>query len=311
MSGRTGNAILDKAHELDFLLCNHAPVEQINQFLCENRERLTGLFNSIQCVNDLLAPGLIAGLEYGYVREICRYLENRSEGEYYSKLLYSSSMIASNQLDSRKKALFWHVLAEAKYPFVGRPEIFLSRDIFMDNECARASLCFHQKSGRKYDFIRCTMLDARGYIPTDEVRKAIVSDHVSVFEMDRQLHGKGIHNSMLAFLLLHHAVKCFLYLLSHFPEKVCRIRTAEEWLFTVCRCSSADMAIPIIQAIEQYRPGIVANARDPWGNTLLWNTLQNRNPTEELQKYLISHGCDPDASNQWGLSFTIIKENTL
>ena len=181
----------------------------------------------------------------------------------------------------------------------------------MNNECVRASLCSRQKMGQKYDFIRHTILDARGYLPTDELRKAIISDHVPVFEMDRQLHGKEITKSMLAFLLLHHAVKCFLYLLTHFPKRVCKIRTEEEWLFTVCRCTLADTAIPIIQTIERNRPGIVANTRDPWGNTLLWNTLQNHYPVEELQNFLISLGCDPDALNQWGLSFRIVKENTL
>ena len=149
------------------------------------------------------------------------------------------------------------------------------------------------------------------YKPSDWIQASVENDQVSVFEIERQIHGQNITVSMLLYLLNRHAVNCFLYLLKNYPKKVYKCRSPEEWLFTVCRHAREDTAIPIIRQIEFEMPGIVTNTRDPWGNTLLWNTLKNHYIVREIQNTLISLGCDPNAKNQWGLSYRIIKENTL
>ena len=57
--------------------------------------------------------------------------------------------------------------------------------------------------------------------------------------------------------------------------------------------------------------GIVGSARDPWGNTLLWNTFANRNSTPTLRTELLRLGCDPRAENEWGLSYQLVRDNIL
>jgi len=181
----------------------------------------------------------------------------------------------------------------------------------MDNEDARAARVYYQKSDEKRGFIKNTKLFKR-IVLDNTFPKGIREDSVSIFEMNRQMAGRNITNTMLQILLHFDAVKCFLHLLAHFPKKVYKCRSADEWLFTVCRNCSPKTAIPIIQYLEEDKPGIVSSTRDPWGNTLLWNTCANRDRrVNEIQKVLIDLGCDPDVENQWGLSFRLVQENKI
>ncbi|MBE6373074.1 MAG: hypothetical protein E7055_13505 [Lentisphaerae bacterium] len=314
------DAIAEKARELDQLLCSHAPTPQIKQFFCRNREMLIDVFQKMNFAHELLAPKLIEELDHQHVRDICRYMTRRHGQEYhvYIKLFNSDAVIRSNNCDAAKKALLWNLFSAFRITSFspGIPEIFFSWDIFSDRIYALYPQIFRDKMGKKYDFIKNRMLESMVvfqniFSPENEIKEAIDNDQVSFFEIDRQLHGKEISKTMLIYLLHHNAVKCFMHLLVHYPAAVYRYRTPEEWLFTVCRCCPAKMAIPIISEIEKDKPGIVAKARDPWGNTLLWNTFQNLYSTEKIQKKLIFLGCDPAAENQWGLSYRIVKENTL
>ena len=139
--------------------------------------------------------------------------------------------------------------------------------------------------------------------------EGIDADKCSVLELHRQLEGRKISDSLLQLLLRNNAAQCFAYFLSHYPKQVFKFRTPSEWLFTVCRCTKEKTAIAAVTEIERQIPGIVASARDPWGNTLLWNTFVNENPTEELQAELVRLGCDPNAENEWGLSYQLLKDN--
>ena len=64
-----------------------------------------------------------------------------------------------------------------------------------------------------------------------------------------------------------------------------------------------------VNELEREFPGIVRRARDPWGNTPLWNTFFNLEPTEKLHAELLRRGCDPNALNEWGLSYQLLKDN--
>ncbi len=137
----------------------------------------------------------------------------------------------------------------------------------------------------------------------------IADDKCALFEMNRQLEGMRITDPLLQLLLRNNAAQCFAYWLSHYPKQVFKFRTPSEWLLTVCRCTKEKTAIAAVNEIERQFPGIVASVRDPWGNTLLWNTFVNESPTEALQAELIRLGCDPNAENEWGLSYQLLKDN--
>jgi|GEM_PF-3554521 len=302
MFGENENSISRKAYELDALFCNHASVEKINQFFCKNQESLINIFQKMKCSDILFTIDFIAVIDNRYVKDICLHILHRNQHEYYIKILNSVSMVRSNKLDPMKKALFWNLLSKLTITSYSEyiPSEFLSMDIFSDTIYAFYPKLFRDKLGKKYEFIKKRMLDSNNFFlncftPKEEIKEAIDNDHVSIFEMDRQLRGKNITTSMLRYLLCHNAVKCFTHLLVCYPKSVYKCRTPEEWLFTVCRCCSAKLAIPIIKLIEEDYPGIVERACDPWGNTLLWNSLVNHNDSvEEIQNILIEFGCDPN-----------------
>lgn len=305
-------ALRDKARELDALFCDHAPLERINQFFCENQENLIDIFRAMICCNNLFSLELIAA-DVPNVRIICMFLKTIQTMSFACQMHYCASVIMSNWIPDVKRALFWNVMIDLSYPWSGVPDESFTHDVFINNDDARRSLLYHKKDGEKRDFVKNTEISKRDIEGTAELiwGRGIRQDSVSIFEMYRQMAGRKITVTMLHCLLRFHAVKCFVYLLANFPEKVYKYRTPEQWLFTVCRNSSAETAILIVQWIEEDRPGIVANVRDPWGNTLLWNTLHNRHSVGKLQNVLVSFGCDPEALNQWGLSFRIVKENRL
>ena len=306
-----GIASRRKARELDALFCDHAPLERINRFFCENQENLIGIFRAMICCNNLFALDLIAAVDVPNVRIICRFLATCEKMSFFCKMRYCASVIMSKWIPDAKRALFWNVMIDLPYPWSGVPDESFTRDVFIDNDDARRSLLYHEKDGEKRDFVRNTEISRRDIKGTAELiwGRGIRQDSVSIFEMYRQMAGRKITITMLHCLLRFNAVKCFVYLLTNFTKQVYKCRSPEEWLFTVCRNTSAETAIPIVRWIEEDRPGIVANVRDPWGNTLLWNTLHNRHSVGKLQNVLASLGCDPDALNQWGLSFRIVKEN--
>ena len=145
--------------------------------------------------------------------------------------------------------------------------------------------------------------------PSSAMAQGVENDQISLFEMNRQLEGRRICASMLECLMKNNAARCFAYLLSHYSKEVFKLRSPQEWLFTVCRCAKEKLAVATANEIERQFPGIVASARDPWGNTLLWNTFVNENPADTLQAELIRLGCDPNAKNEWDLSYQLLKDN--
>ena len=162
----------------------------------------------------------------------------------------------------------------------------------------------------EYDAVRRISVSPRikFHVPF-KVLGMIVNDKCSLFELNRQFEGRRICDSMLECFIHCTAVQCFTYHLSHYQKQVFRLRSPEEWLFTVCRCAKEKLAVAAVNEIERQFPGIVASARDPRGNTLLWNTFVNENPTEELREELIRLGCDPNAKNKWDLSYQLLKDN--
>ena len=148
-----------------------------------------------------------------------------------------------------------------------------------------------------------------GFRASAAMEIGVADDSFAVFELNRELEARKIGDSMLEHLIRNDAVRCFIGLLSRHPDRVFKLRSPQEWLVTVCRYAREELAVAVADEIERPFPGIVGSARDPWGNTLLWNTFVNENPTDALQAELIRLGCDPNAQNEWGLSYRLLKDN--
>ena len=244
-----------------------------------------------------------------------------------------SKILSDKRIDAGKRAMLCHAIFD--FPAFGQNTgtscfwwygrgAFTKLDAFKQN--------------REYEAVRRISLSPNVcFNCSPEIRNGIADDRCSVFELHRQLEGRRISDAMLQTLIRDNALQCFMYLLSHYPKQVFRLRTPEEWLFTMCRCVREDFGIEVVNEIERQFPGVVAKARDPWGNTLLWNTFVNcssrvfsrawydvpslnlntrkffsvvtQSPTERLREELIHLGCDPNEENEWGLSYQLLKDN--
>ena len=292
-----------KTHELDVLFCTHAPISQIQEFFSQNQDDLVDIFSKMICWSYLLSPDFIASMESSGVRMICIFLDKRLRMGYADKMYICAAIIMSEWIAADKRAMFWHVLKNITCPV-------LPAAVQQDIDCARKTFLYHIMPGEKSDFLQRTTIGTVIFEGSDGIMAGIRGDSVSDFEANRQASGENISPAMLLYLLQSGAVKCFLNLLEHFPKRVFACRTAEEWLFTVCHDAAAATAVPVILRLEKMKPGIIARARDPWGNTLLWHTLA-RDGAEAIQRTLIFNGCDADAANPWGLSWRLVRKNAL
>ena len=142
-------ALRGKAHEMDMLFCNHALVERINQFFCENQETLIDIFREMICCNNLFSLDLIAAVDVPNVRIICKFLKTRRTMSFFCKMRYCASVIMSNWIPDAKRALFRNVMIDLSYPWAGVPDESFTRDVFIDNEDARRAFLYHKKDGEK------------------------------------------------------------------------------------------------------------------------------------------------------------------
>ena len=148
-----------------------------------------------------------------------------------------------------------------------------------------------------------------GFRASAAMEIGVADDSFAVFELNRELEARKIGDPMLEHLIRNDAVRCFTGLLSRHPDRVFKLRSPQEWLITVCRYAREKLAVAAVDELERQCPGVAAAARDPWGNTPLWNTLANAHHVETLQTELLRFGCDPDAENAWGLSYRLVREN--
>jgi len=291
------------AHELDILFCTHSPISQIQKFFNRNQDDLVEIFSKMICWSYLLSPEFIASMDSSGVRMVCTFLDKKVRIGYADKVYICAAIIMSEWIAAEKRAMFWHVLKN------GTSQNWCDT-MFPDIDSARKNFLYHIAPGEKNDFMQRTTIRTKHFEETEGLLEGIHRDSVSVFEQNRQIAGQNITLALLHFLLQSNALKCFMHIIENFPKQVFEYRTAEEWLFTICHDVSEKTAIPIILWVEKMRPGIIAQSRDPWGNTLLWHTLA-REDADALQRTLIFNGCDANAKNQWGLSWRLVKENTL
>lgn len=151
-----------------------------------------------------------------------------------------------------------------------------------DTFCARLSKSYEQT-------MPCALLEA------------ITTDNIALFEIQRTLQNKVFTVSLVKILFKHGACK----ILTH------HIATAETFfdpndILFFCASTLPPSCISLIEALESRHPGITSNARDIFGNNALWyglHRLGENRCAPEIEKCLINHGCNPEATNRYGLSF--------
>ena len=299
---------LAKAEVLDRLLILNRPFDEFKQFVDAFPKDAIHIFEKLVFMDRLFSAEMMTAYENRHLVAIYEMLSGQS---YYCAMRSAAQIVMEPRIPAEHRALFWHIIKSARYPYCGLPGWFFTRRIFVDNPAARK--CWHRYSkdtcGR--EFIKKTSNDIRDKRSIGAMADAVLRDSVPILEVKRTLAGRSIGFSLLLHMLRGNAVQCFTYMLSHYPKRVFKLRSPQEWLFTVCRCAGEKLATAAVDEIERQFPGIVGSARDPWGNTLLWNTLANRSSTPRLQTELIRLGCDPNAKNEWGLSYQLVKDNTV
>lgn len=298
---------LAKAEVLDQLLVQNRPFDEFKQFVDAFPRDTIHIFEKLVFMDRLFSAEMMTAYENRHLAAIYEMLSGQN---YYLALRGAAQIVMEPRIPAARRALFWHIIRSARYPYCGLPGWFYTRRIFADNPSARECWYRYAADALGREFIKNTSGNFSDKRVSPSLAVAVQADSVPILEMNRTLAGRGIGLSLLLLMLRKNAVQCFTHMLTHYPKRVFKLRSPEEWLFTVCRCAGEKLAIAAVGEIERQFPGIVASARDPWGNTLLWNTLANKNSTRRLQAELIRLGCDPNAENEWGLSYQLVTNNT-
>ena len=229
----------------------------------------------------------------------------------YGALKQLGAFVTDDRIALPRRAFFYHAVFRVRAHVSSRcGGIFALPPFWWDNRRAWSEYVEIVRNDEPNAFIRRFGLPPRSaYKLSEALAAGMEKDSVPVFEMTRQLENRRLSDSMMNRLIALDSGKCFAYVLANHPEQVFKLRSPEEWLFTVCREAKDGLGAAAVDELERQLPGIVGRARDPWGNTPLWNTLFNARPTAELQARLLRLVCDPDAENRYGLSYRLLKDN--
>lgn len=169
------------------------------------------------------------------------------------------------------------------------------------------------------NFLRKTRRNFRENALPPQILQAIKNDSESELEIACLLNNKKNSLNMMYAILTYQAENIIHYFFEKYVNEIFSLRTPQEWLFTICNYFPGKAAASFIKQVEDKFLGIVKNARDPWGNNLLWHTFYNevvwnlryaRCKRNFVQQCLIDLGCDPDEKNNLGLCFNSVTENT-
>jgi hypothetical protein len=146
------------------------------------------------------------------------------------------------------------------------------------------------------------------------VRKAIDADSPAQLMMHLSVAGKNVDRRVLYIILNLHKKKILEWLMEN-DDKTREFLTPRRMLFYVCanwiRHSAegkmVEDAVPWLEAAEAKEPGILKSCVDALGRNLLWYTLYNGGG-DQIEDTLLKHGCDPDASTAFGLSWREMKD---
>ena len=143
------------------------------------------------------------------------------------------------------------------------------------------------------------------------VRDALIDDNVPGFGIRRTLMGGNLSFSLIAEILNRKAWKIFRHLIENDLEELEKAIPLEEIVCHVVSQFFDKEAIPVLEMLEEARPGIIAGFRDALGQNLLWYGMANPqscrfHPNCQLTAFLIQHGCSPDHLTHIGLSWDFL-----
>lgn len=219
-------------------------------------------------------------------------------------------IVTNRRIAAKKRAVFGHAMFDCRDTAARSPRGFIGLPFFWHCDRVICGQIMDVKSCREHRLIRRIGVRRHdGFRASAALEGGVGRDSFAVFELNREIEDRPIDDSMLEHLIRRDAARCFAGLLAHRPEAVFKLRTPGEWLLTVCRYAKDGLAVAAVNELEREFPGVVRRTRDPWGNTPLWNTFFNLEPTEKLRAELIRFGCDPDEKNEWGLSYQMLRDN--
>lgn len=219
-------------------------------------------------------------------------------------------IVEDRRIAVENRALFCHAVFTAQVSVARQGRDFTGLPGFWYYNRSICGRIMDVKNCREHRAIRKIAVSRHdGFRASAAMEIGVGRDNFAVFELNRELEDRKIDNRMLEHLIRRDAARCFTGLLSRHPDRVFELRSPGEWLVTVCRYAGDELAVAAVNELERQFPGIVASARDPWGNTALWNTFVNEKPTAGVRKELLRFGCDPDEKNEWGLSYRLVRDN--
>ena len=255
----------------------------------------------------LLSPVRMVFFDRRHLRWLGKILRRRYARD---EKTFLDKVVADRRIAAEKRALLYRTVFDIDSLVVRKPRGFIRLPPFWYYNRSICDRIADIRACREHAAIKHLWVRRYGVFHVSAaMERGIARDSLAVFELNRELEDRKIGNALLEHLVRNDAVRCFTYLLSHYPNEAFKSRSPEEWLLTVCRCAREKLAVAAVDAIERQFPGIVGAARDPWGNTPLWNTFVNGNPTDGLRKELIRLGCNPDEKNAWGLSYQLLEDN--
>jgi hypothetical protein len=286
-------------------IVRHGTLEDFEDFYKRFKHRVpwTGVISDKHA--SLFGTRWMSRLKDEHVRWLCKMLPVCDTNLKFAALVLENPKIAVE-----RRAMFCHVVFGAR-AHIGRPfGKFALPKFWWYNRCAWNDYVQVVKADSADAYIKRLDVSIRQAPKfSDAMWEGIRNDAPAALEINRELDNRRISDSLLKCLIERDAAKCFVRMLTNRANEVFKLRTPPEWLFTVCRCAHDELAVAAVNELERLLPGFVAHIHDRWGNTPLWSTFFNANPTNKLESLLIRFGCDPDEENEWGLSYRLLKDN--
>ena len=138
-------------------------------------------------------------------------------------------------------------------------------------------------------------------LPT-QLRQALLADSVPAFLITRDMAGRRLSYSLLLKVIKTGASTIFRHLLDK-GEITSDVITLPELCCLLASEKNFDTR-NLLQAIEEWHPGMLKDIRDPLGQNLLWYALHGKMSCRKpIIQSLLQWGCDPLNTNQLGLTW--------
>ena len=189
-----------------------------------------------------------------------------------------------------------------------------------DHPAVRNWLCQTKHDG--WEDLRCSdpqlffRTDVLKQFKTDAEKKALEAidkDSPSGLLMPLSIEGRNLPAKYAQAALMKNAVRIVTYLFCN-NSSFAKMITPRQLLFYVCANWNNDETIPLVAVLEKENPGLVKDSIDAFGHDALWYTLYQRDrfnrateaakrAMDPLDRTLIEFGCDPNRTNDLGLSY--------